>query len=440
MKKRLNGINEIKSIIESTSDSVRKSHWQDEDSPRRSRWLKPEYLCKWINDNKLVEYLLGDSSHVEVIKRSTTVLRFLSHNQQLTKGHLDLLWGALEDKHEATVLGVFETINEIVDDLNTKQIDYLFTKIQSIPIKKYNEQTVKFVKEFTIKAFKVCKSANQKELIDVDSDNEEEGKTNQFYLDNAKGILDGTVEEPPFDIPQYGLPILFEILHQGNELGSQTRQAFIEMLKMRFSDSFRVSYILKCIKNLQNGVAVYQSLSIISSIFQKTFSARAYNGVPTTGEAVTSLNRDFDLIDVTIKNIERYNTVVQKSMVDSVNKGIVPENISKTCFEGTVTHSDYLEKLFEFIEFVIIYSGNEINLGTENIEKLWNIFVSTSSIEFDKNLFFKWLTKEKFNKPVAMNPVSRSIFTTEERHFLFTDILCKNDYVNKHEITFNCFK
>ena len=197
MKKRLNGINEIKAIIESTTDLFVRRSWKDDDSPRKSRWLKPEYLCKWISDNKLVEYILGDSSHIEVIKRSATVLQFLSHNKQLTQHHLDLLWKSLEDKHEATVLGVYETINEIAEDLDKKSVDYIFSKIKSIPLKKYNEHTVKFVKDFTIKALKVAKKGKaSKELIDNSSDDNEEIKNNEFYLENAREIIDGTVPEP----------------------------------------------------------------------------------------------------------------------------------------------------------------------------------------------------------------------------------------------------
>jgi len=151
MKKRLNGINEIKSIIEMTSDSIRRG-WQDEESPRKSRWLKPEYLCNWIHENKLTELLFGESSHIEVIKRSANVLRFLSYHKQLTKEHLDLLWKCQDGKHEATVLGVFETIIELSIDLSIESLDYIFSKIESIPLKKYNEQTLNFVKDFTINA------------------------------------------------------------------------------------------------------------------------------------------------------------------------------------------------------------------------------------------------------------------------------------------------
>lgn len=157
MKKRLTGINEIKSIVESTTNRrVKTSSWDYDDSPRQvSRWIKPEYLVKWIQDNELIEYILGDSSHVEVIKRAPSVLIFLSNNGSLTKDHLDLLWKSQEDKHEATVLGVFEAINEIAGSLDKKALNYIFSKIESMPIKKYNEQTVKFVKEFTVKAFGV---------------------------------------------------------------------------------------------------------------------------------------------------------------------------------------------------------------------------------------------------------------------------------------------
>lgn len=441
MKKRLNGINEIKAIIESTTDLFVKRSWKEEGSPIRSRWLKPEYLCKWIEDNKLVEYILGDSSHVEVIKRSATVLQFLSHNQQLTKHHLDLLWGSLEDKHEATVLGVYDTINEIADDLDRKAIDYIFSKIKTIPIKKYNEQTVKFVKDFTVKALKVAKKGKaSKELVDISSDENEDGKNNEFYLENAQEIIDGTVAEPISETPEYGLSLLYQIIHQNSELGAHTLKEFIELFKIMYCHSFIPSYLLKCISNLQNGVHVHQSITIIINLFQRAFPARVINNATSTDVAIIVLNERFNFVNLIIENIERYNALVQKSMIDMINKGIVPENISKACFQGNVMHSDYLEKLFELLEFFIIHSNNEICIGTNNILKLWNIFVSTSSIEFDKNLFFKWLSKEKFNKPAMLSSSNRSIFSTEERHFLFTEILCKNEYVNNIEISYNCFK
>ena len=446
MKKRLTGINEIKSIVRSTErigSRMVQHKWQDDDSPRvKSRWLKPEYLINWIEEHKLVEYLLGESSHVEVIKRSSSLLIFLANNNHLTVEHLDLLWKSQEDKHEATVLGVYETINEIANYLSKEGISYLFEKINSMPVKKYNEQTVKFVKEFTLKSFDAYRNFRGSELDGINSDHDdEESKVNEFYVDNARSIIEGSVASPEVEIPEFGLPILFEILQQNSELGGHTLSEFIDLLKESTSDACKASYILKCIKNMMDGVAVYQSISIFMSIFNLAFNYRSFDIELNSEVAAKKLNDQFDFIGLTIKNIERYNTLVQKQMVDSIDKGLVPENISKTKFEGNVTHAEQLDKLLEFIESVISTSDNKIQIGTENIQRLWNIFVSNSSIEFDKNTFFKWLCKESSIYPSSMMvSSSQSLLTEDERTFLFEEILCKNEYVQKKDISLSCFK
>ena len=444
MKKRLNGINQIKSIIEfterssSSSDHMRR-HWQDDDSPRVSRWLKPEYLCNWLLENQLLEYILGENSHVEVVKRSTSVLKFLSNCKALTKDHLDLLWKCQEDKHEATVLGVYETINEVALDLEKDALDYIFTKIESIPLKKYNEQTVNFVKEFTSNACRVSRSSPAANLVEVSSDDEED-KDIEFFVENAKQIVSGEIEEPKKSVPEYGLPIIFKLLEQSNDLGSTALKALIEILRYKHLDMFKISYILKSIKNLQDGKYVHQSLTIITSILPKCFNSKDYESSSQSHVAIMKLNEHFDFIKLTIKNIERYNEVVQSKMVGLVNKGTIPENIPKTCFEGNILHSDHLEKLLEFIEFSSIYTGGEITIGQENIEKLWNLFVNTSGIEFDKNLFLKWMNKERFTKGNIQTINQRRIFTSDEREYIFNNILCQSDQVDKKEITYNCFK
>lgn len=441
MKKRLNGINEVKHIIEMTSGFMRPGIPQDFDSPRRARWLKPEYLCKWIKDNDLIEYLLGETSHIEVIKRSTTVLKFLTHYKQLTKEHLDLLWKCQEDKHEATVLGIYETIIDLSIDLDKDALDYIFKKIESIPLKKYNEQTVNFVKDFTLNACRSSKPSNARELVDLSSDDEEEEKNNEFYLQNAKEIIEGKVDPPQTDVGEYGIPILYELMKQPNELGSCALKAILEVLRYKYLDLYKMKYILNCIKNLQDGKHTHQSLTVITTILPKCFTSKSFERRSQLQVALLRLNDIFDMVSLTIQNIERYNNLVQKSMVDSIDKGVVPENIAKTCFEGNVTHSDYLDKLLEFLEFIIIHTYSDINIGTENLKRLWEMFVNNSSIEFDKTLFFKWLNKEKFNKTsVIPNSVGRSIFSVRERQFLFSEILCKPDYVDRKEISYNCYK
>lgn len=423
MKKRLNGINEIKTIIEMTSDHMHRG-WRDDDSPRRAKWLKPEFLCNWIHENRLLELLLGESSHIEVVKRSTTVLKFLSLQKQLTMEHLDLLWKCQEGKHEATVMGVFETIIEISIDLSIEALDYIYSKIETIPLKKYNVHTLNFVRDFTINACRVISMHSQKELLDLDSDNEVDDKANDFYLENCKGIVDGDITPPNDFGSEYGTPKIWELLHQASELGTLALNAFLELMKSKYLSSFRMDYIMRSIKNLQLSKAVYQSLTILINVLPKKYETRRNFSTNKLQYALCVLHREFDLIALTIQNIEIYNALVQKSMVESINKGVVLENIPKTCFEGSYTHSDQLDKRLEFIEFLIYSAQGEIELGNSTIDKLWSLFVRQGALEFDTNLFFKWLNKEKYQKAHLQGKDHRKIFTSEEREYLLVSILC----------------
>lgn len=71
----------------------------------------------------------------------------------------------------------------------------------------------------------------------MSSDNEDEDiKRNEFYVENAQGIIDGDIEQPQTDISEYGLPVLFEIAMLSTELGTTTLQELINILKLRCSD------------------------------------------------------------------------------------------------------------------------------------------------------------------------------------------------------------
>ena len=81
MKKRLAGINEIKEIIDSFNPNKWSNDLHDLSSDRESpKFLTPEYLCEWILSNKVLDILLSENSHIELIKRSASLLIFLKEH------------------------------------------------------------------------------------------------------------------------------------------------------------------------------------------------------------------------------------------------------------------------------------------------------------------------------------------------------------------------
>ena len=128
-----------------------------------------------------------------------------------------------------------------------------------------------FVKDFTTNALQVCKSTERTELIEISSD-EEENKQQELYFENAKSFVDGNEVEGVEKTSEYCLPIIYEIMQQNTELSGSALKAFLELLKHRWWENFRMKYILNSIRNLRNGVAAYQSISTIISILPRWYS------------------------------------------------------------------------------------------------------------------------------------------------------------------------
>lgn len=53
----------------------------------------------------------------------------------------------------------------------------------------------------------------------------------------------------------------------------------------------------------------------------------------------------------------------------------LPEDVSNFVFIGKNPHDIVLNKLLNFLEFIIVESSLEVSLGPENIDNLWEIFV-----------------------------------------------------------------
>ena len=51
--------------------------------------------------------------------------------------------------------------------------------------------------------------------------------------------------------------------------------------------------------------------------------------------------------------------------------------------------------LLDFLEFIIIRSGNKCQIGIKNIECMWVLFVQQPNCNQDQSLFLKWVNKPR---------------------------------------------
>lgn len=141
-----------------------------------------------------------------------------------------------------------------------------------------------------------------------------------------------------------------------------------------------------------------------------------------------------------IKNIEEYHSGVrEKSRQMAEKKRSIPDDVTNYIFLGKNAHDAHLNSLFSFLEFIVLRSNEGVSLGTENIDKLWRLFVQQPNFNSDQALFLKWINEVR-TVQVSVGGYQREnkeifLFNDEERRHFFTKILCSPTYVDFQKIS-----
>jgi len=74
------------------------------------KWLSPDLLRDWILQFKILDIAFGENAHLEIVKRSSCLLRFLAKKESLPQDSIDLIWRCQLGKHEEMVRVVYNII------------------------------------------------------------------------------------------------------------------------------------------------------------------------------------------------------------------------------------------------------------------------------------------------------------------------------------------
>lgn len=115
LEKRLNGLSEIRRMIDKAEPYLEQKHYK---LTRQSTSLTSDDLLSWMMQNNILEKILNENAHAELIKRTSPILIFLAKKDKLTKEIIELLWKSQQDKHEDIIRVVYEIIINIIDYLS----------------------------------------------------------------------------------------------------------------------------------------------------------------------------------------------------------------------------------------------------------------------------------------------------------------------------------
>ena len=403
-EKRIQGISEINGMItrleQSKSNIIPRnlkkydeglSMMQKESSPTGSFMNKsysPDNFITWVLNNMILEAILNDNAHAELIKRSAKLFKFLTRRNALSKNMIDLLWKCQQDKYEDIVLAIYDVIKVIIDSASMEIIYNFFEKLKTVELKKYDEKLVAFMKSFTLAAFSIQKRSLEKheKMKDLEPPIHGEIASEHESTNDKPSIRYNASNQVlvPNDIHLFCLPLLWnamldEAVMIDFNITNLCREAASEILRDSECKDFLQQYLYASLENVKLHKSVPQSLYLIKVIFEIYLkyikkNRTGNNGIETYWISKASI--DFHLIELTMTSIEIYKEKVDKiySMGAAGLKSWTG-NVLDYKFIGKYSHRENIHARLEFFG-CIMSTLKELNFSAEQFNKLFTIFVN----------------------------------------------------------------
>lgn len=417
-EKRLRGINEIKELTEKIElhEDFAKDPQQYSSlfSQKMTKKLNARMFIDWINKNKIFELILGDSIHIEIIKRTHEIIKFMAKFEQLPLNLLDLLWNSCSGKHEAITIGLYDLIVEIADILDMQGIVYLKQKINSIPDEEQNELTLKLIKGFALKTLPSSASKALKEGTD-------EVDESKFHcLDTLwRLMLDESKVSPA--------------------LSENALNGLIEILKERACQDLKKVYLYKSLEKIKRNESCCQCINLITTLLSTSYKSHSFDTGYSLSDVLADLDDHFNLEELCLTEFENF----QRRMRDifSKSKSDPTEEERQKVYFGKYNYYTNLYNRFVFLRYIATNKDYGIVLNLQHLDRLWELFALNAIWESDREYFFNWISN---NRDSSQDSDYYSPIISEDLiPQFFEKILCnhkKLDFINMTPKAFECFQ
>lgn len=371
LERRLLGLNQVRRLVDTASHVNASIAWTESDSGSR---LLPADVNSYLQDEGFVEILFGDNLHVQLVRRSAEILKFMNQNTPLSHAHLDMIWEASRGKHESVVNAIYAVISSLACVLTLEQATHLFSCISSVPLMEYQEELLLLVRDFTSSAI-----ANFNAPAAMGHANDEHGPA---FIEQVLWKQHNW----------FGVDLFWVIFNEPNnpvsrEIRNQSFNMLLECLHWYLCRPLRHHFLRKCLENLKNMYNVPLSLKLMMHIIN-TFApdCNVNNILSDTNQ------QQFSSEDGRPKVIEVLNE--QDRIVDLLFHDITA-HVSGKISSHSMDLSGFLtpyQQLQERLNFVLyIYENSPLTLTFAQISVLWDHVVTPEAQKDYRDLFFVWL-------------------------------------------------
>ena len=406
IEKRLNGLKEIGEVITKavTFDSANAQSLPSvpaaSDSPdaEGQRVSAKENVKRWIIRNGIIKKIYNENTHAELIKNSCTIFMLLGTLKAITKEMVEALW-ILEQESTAEIsVEIDKVITYIIRYLGTKDIMYIYNKIND-SIVEYNDGTKwGFLKDFTKNGLMMYYKEQPQKIYEF---TEEEDQAFKSLL-NEPVVL-------PSGKELYFTNLFWNLANDDSFFDYDLRIetiAYLSDIMSCIENKYYLFQYLHCfMDNAKNNILVLESLTLTIAIL-KVINEESKR---LCSYWIKLLDDKYDLIEVFMNSCQLYKDLVCTKVKND-------KDLTYAFLDGKYIHRQSLLMRFNFLGELMGLGVEKLIVGKENVDKLWKMYTDDNILKFDTREFLKWI-------PSQMKLESLStIFNREESLYLFEKI------------------
>ena len=128
LEKRLNGLTEIKRMIDTVDPTILQIACSRN---TKLKYITSDDLVNWVIQSNILEKIINENAHAELIKRTSPILIFLAKRDKITNEIIDLLWKCQHEKHEDIIRVVYDIICNILRYLPIDVLKFIYFLIEN---------------------------------------------------------------------------------------------------------------------------------------------------------------------------------------------------------------------------------------------------------------------------------------------------------------------
>ncbi|KAF2112644.1 hypothetical protein BDV96DRAFT_524740 [Lophiotrema nucula] len=140
---------ELRVMSIGTMDGCLVEIWKEHHtSPLATNHPVMQYLAEFLLRTRVVNYIISDKSHPQLISRSGNIVGFLVVTHRYTESQTDAIWNTVSKSQDPRVVtATMAMLRGIVNLMGGPELVYICTKLYDLPIESLNLDILRFMRE-----------------------------------------------------------------------------------------------------------------------------------------------------------------------------------------------------------------------------------------------------------------------------------------------------